>query len=59
MTECDEVAANMRPPAFASLDAAYAWVREQMPDESMTIRDNVAWSLWCAQRRRKGSEIEG
>lgn len=49
MSECDEVAANMQPPRFVSFDAALAWVKTQMPDESVTVRDNVAEALWCAQ----------
>lgn len=49
-SECDEVATNMRPPAFKTADEARAWVRGQMPDETATIRENVAWSLWLQQQ---------
>jgi hypothetical protein len=51
-TECDEVAANMQPPHFASFDAAAAWVRTRMmPDESYQIIDNIAEALWHRQKR--------
>lgn len=49
MTECDEVAANMSPPVFNSLSEAERWVKTQMQDESMTIRDNIAQSLYEKQ----------
>lgn len=55
MTECEEVARAMYP-AYAewlertnhlrTMDAARAFVREQMPDEGVTIRDNVAQALY-------------
>ena len=54
MTECGEVAGNMlaTSPMFRSADEARAWVKQQMPDEGMTIRENIAWSLWQSQQRR-------
>ena len=52
-TECDEVAANMQPPVFASFDAAAAWVRVQMNDPGTQIVDNVAEALWHRQQRAR------
>lgn len=54
MTEADEIAAVLHtanpPPHFRSFDEASAWVRARMmPDESMQVIDNIAWSLWSAQ----------
>lgn len=46
MTEADEVAATMKAPKFKNFDEASAYVRTQMPDESMQVIDNVAWSLY-------------
>jgi hypothetical protein len=40
------VAALAKGRPFESLDAARAFVRTQMPDESEQVIDNVAWSLW-------------
>lgn len=51
MTECDEVAENMRPPRFASFDAALAWVREQLEHPGETIVSNVAEALYTRQRK--------
>ena len=45
-TECDEVADNMPLPSKqVTFDEALAIVREAMPDETVTIIDNVAYSL--------------
>ena len=51
MTECDEVADSMAPtaPQFSSFDEAARFVRCQMPDETATVIDNVAESLWRMQ----------
>lgn len=55
MTECEEVARAMYPAYvewlartndLRTMDAARAFVREQMPDEGATIRDNVAHALY-------------
>jgi hypothetical protein len=45
MTECDEVARaiDLRPRTF---DEALIWVRQEMPGESETVINNVAWSLY-------------
>ncbi len=54
MTECDEVAGNFPLPARPiTYDEAMAIVREQMPDETMTIRSNVAESLANRSKRIK------
>jgi hypothetical protein len=61
MTECDEVAATMYPNYCLwlfyfgdgnSMDAARKYVNEKMPDESVTIVDNVAQSLFEKLRKR-------
>ncbi len=45
-TECDEIADNMPLPAKPlTLDDALAIVREAMPNETVTVIDNVAYSL--------------
>jgi hypothetical protein len=45
-TECNEVADNMPLPSTqVTFDEALAIVREAMPDETVTIIDNVAYSL--------------
>ena len=45
-TECDEVADNMPLPSKqVTFDEALAIVREAMPDETVTIIDNLAYSL--------------
>lgn len=60
MSECNEIAANMNPPQFSSFDDAARWVREQMPDETTTIVDNIAESLMkkvrCAKARKAHEE---
>lgn len=48
MTECDEVAANMPLSRQLSYTEALARIKSEMPDETFTIQQNVAWSL--AQR---------
>lgn len=45
VTECEEVAANMRPPRFTRLIEAIEWVRSQMPDETEAVISNVAIAL--------------
>ena len=45
-TECDEVADNLPLPSKRlTSDEALAIVREAMPDETVTVIDNVAYSL--------------
>ena len=45
-TECDEVADNMPLPSKqVTFDEALAIVRKAMPNETVTIIDNVAYSL--------------
>lgn len=54
MTECEEVASQMAARAavwFATFEAAYLHVCREMPDESMTVRTNVAWALYAGQFR--------
>jgi hypothetical protein len=47
MTEADELAACLTlPPGIKSFDGCSAFVREQMPDLSAVMRDNVAEALW-------------
>lgn len=67
MTECDEVAETMVPgfleglratDASPSMDAAREYVRKQMPDEGMTLRDNVAYSLYHDARRALGTTTQ-
>lgn len=52
MTECDEVAANMlrEAPPFHRIEGCRSWVRRQMPDETNTVAENVAASLFEQQR---------
>jgi len=45
MTECQEVAGNMPVTKRLTFDEAMAYVRSQMPDETFTIRSNVAETL--------------
>ncbi len=46
MTECEEVAANMRPPThLRTMDEFRVFVRTQM-DASPQVIDNVAQALW-------------
>jgi hypothetical protein len=54
MTECDEVAGAMRPPRLSNFDEALAFVRREMPDETHTVIDNVAWGLWREEQLRRG-----
>jgi len=58
MTECDEVArviaAGFSLPADLTMDEARQIVRFKMPDESVQVIDNVAWSLY-RDRSRRGS----
>jgi hypothetical protein len=51
MTECTEIADNMAKaaPHFATPADALAWVKQQMPDETFTVRENVARSLYERQ----------
>ena len=50
-SECDEVADNMpKPTRPLSFDEALAIINQQMPDETFTIRSNVAEAL--ARRSR-------
>lgn len=49
-TESDEIAENMKPPRAYNFDAMAAWVRSQMPDESMQVIDNTAEAL-CRRHR--------
>ena len=45
-TECDEAADNMPLPSKRlTFDDALAIVRGAMPDETVTVIDNVAYSL--------------
>lgn len=49
-TECDEIADNIainltRGELPTTFDEALAIVRERMPDQTMTVLDNVADSL--------------
>lgn len=50
-SECGEIADNMATsaPRFGTLFEAIRYVRQQMPDESVTVVDNVAASLWGKQ----------
>jgi hypothetical protein len=51
-SECDEVADNMpQPTKPLSFDEALAIINAQMPDETFTIRANVAQAL--AQRSKR------
>jgi hypothetical protein len=52
VTELDEVADTLAPsaPRFASFDAASVWVRLRMPEETSTVVDGVAESLWRGQQ---------
>ena len=48
-TECDEVAQSLLagvPHDVGTCNAVNAWVNACMPDETDTIRSNVASSLW-------------
>jgi hypothetical protein len=55
MTECEEIAAAMPLANFESLDAAIYHVRQLMPDESMTVIDNVAAALY---ERSKATTVQ-
>lgn len=51
MTECEELALTMvRQEPFKTLDDAREYVRQQMPDETVTIIDNVAWALFYSTK---------
>jgi hypothetical protein len=52
MTECDEVAESLDFSDCKSFDECAAVARRAMPDESMTIIDNVAASAWRSIRRQ-------
>lgn len=53
MTECEEVAANMQPPArIKTYTDLLAWVKSQMPDETSTIQANVAEAIYLRQQQR-------
>lgn len=50
MTECEDIARAIRraigPRGWhLSMDAARAIVRDYLPDEGETLRDNVSWAL--------------
>lgn len=49
MTECEEVATAMVAPLFDSFDEVVRYVRGRMPDESVTVIDNVAQMMWETQ----------
>lgn len=53
MTECEEVALAMVPSFMHWIGtlpikrvAVHEFVRQQMLDESETVRQGVAWALW-------------
>lgn len=46
MTECEEVAQNMSLDGIKTFQDARAKVRQEMPDETETILDNVTEALW-------------
>jgi hypothetical protein len=55
MTECDEVAESIfraNPVAYASTGQARLAAQTAMPDESVTVIDNVAESLYRLARTR-------
>jgi hypothetical protein len=54
VTECEEVACGMALPiAAGSFDDVLRHVTAEMPDESMTVRDNVAYALWQRLRAQE------
>ncbi|SAL19029.1 hypothetical protein AWB73_01122 [Caballeronia turbans] len=64
MTECDELARGMRDDFLDWIRAedrelthypARRFVTAQMPDETMTVRESVAISLFATARARAGS----
>ncbi len=67
MNESQEIAANIAleldprtQRRFAnSFDACARYVREQMPDETMTVIDNTAQALQQACRRAQPSMVNG
>lgn len=54
VTECDEVAANMPLTGLDSFRECRERVRDEMPDETATVVDNVAEALFLRLRRAQG-----
>jgi len=56
-TECDEVAQGIAAPSGATMDECLELVTLAMPDETMTIRSNVAESLYLRARRAASHDL--
>ena len=62
MTECDELARREPDTVLRNIycfDDAVKIIRQRMPEETMTIIDNTAWSLYMRALNYRSKHFHG